>query len=428
MTHEEQLLTDERNAWEEQANKHEAEVNRLREQLTRHAPSQLASQSAMIPPDPFSGEHDEEEGEEDDTQGTLQAVNAEIEGKFKTSLEHAKEILSGTILPACNQVRKSGQATTIMIAGEAFKVTLFAAKAILEDPVFMLGLSLALAIGEVRIQGGEFVWDKGTYAWNTIWDNSLTRLIHVDWLKVDPVPFSLWGELMKRTEGIFKSTVGAKIASALAHNALKCIILTRKAVYGKLQVDDEKGAEELLSIREAIQDMAGGKLALEHGPQIIQIAHHYGIHPALMGPVQQPYGPMPQPQYALEQGQPASSSSMAPFGLNSVRLPPATIEHPNPAQRWTKQARAQHTQAVLDKQKAHQTLQQMRHAAEYQEELGELPTNPHSKAKGKRAVNMAHLDEAATDMSGRGRIGVPSPVLPYNDVSNDHFLNKSPFQ
>ena len=82
MTHEEQLLTDERNAWEEQANRHEAEVNRLREQLTRHAPSQLASQSAMIPPDPFSGEHDEEEGEEDDTQGTLQAVNSEIEGKF----------------------------------------------------------------------------------------------------------------------------------------------------------------------------------------------------------------------------------------------------------------------------------------------------------------------------------------------------------
>ena len=316
-----------------------------------------------------------------------------------------------------------------MIAGEAFRVTLFAAKAILEDPVLMLGLSLALAIGEVRIQGGEFVWDKGTYAWNTIWDNSLTRLIHVDWLKVDPVPFSLWGELMKRTEGIFKSAVGAKIASALAHNALKCIILTRKAVYGKLQVDDEKGAEELLSIREAIQDMAGGKLALEHGPQIIQIAHHYGVHPALMGPM---HGPMPQPQYALEQGQPAlrdqasSSSSVAPFGLNSVRLPPATIEHPNPAQRWTKQARAQHTQAVLDKQKAHQTLQQMRHAAEYQGELGELPANPHSKPKGKPRVNVAHLDEAATDMSGRGRIGVPSPVLPYNDISNDHFLNKYP--
>ena len=148
-----------------------------------------------------------------------------------------------------------------------------------------------------------------------------------------------------------------------------------------------------------------------------------------MGPVQQPYGPMPRPHYALEQGQPASSS-VAPFGLNSVRLPPTTIEHPNPGQRWSRQARAQHTQSVLDTQHAHQTLQQMRHAAEYQAELDELPANPHTQPIGKpgrkRAVNMAHLDEAAADMSGRGRIGVPTPVLPYNDISNDHFLNKYP--
>ena len=29
---------------------------------------------------------------------------------------------------------------------------------------------------------------------------------------------------------------------------------------------------------------------------------------------------------------------------------------------------------------------------------------------------------------GRGLIHVPKPVMPYNDISNDHFLNKSPHQ
>ena len=29
---------------------------------------------------------------------------------------------------------------------------------------------------------------------------------------------------------------------------------------------------------------------------------------------------------------------------------------------------------------------------------------------------------------GRGLIHVPNPVMPYNDISNDHFLNKYPTQ
>ena len=46
------------------------------------------------------------------------------------------------------------------------------------------------------------------------------------------------------------------------------------------------------------------------------------------------------------------------------------------------------------------------------------PPDTHFKRYVQRGVDTEY---------GRGRIGVPSPVLPYNDVSNDHFLNKSPF-
>ena len=33
---------------------------------------------------------------------------------------------------------------------------------------------------------------------------------------------------------------------------------------------------------------------------------------------------------------------------------------------------------------------------------------------------------AVVKKTGRGLIHVPQPVMPYNDISNDHFLNKSP--
>ena len=53
------------------------------------APSQLQSQTAPIPNDPFShpGDHDEEGG---GVLVALQEVSTEIEVKYKTSLEHAK--------------------------------------------------------------------------------------------------------------------------------------------------------------------------------------------------------------------------------------------------------------------------------------------------------------------------------------------------
>ena len=49
--------------------------------------------------------------------------------------------------------------------------------------------------------------------------------------------------------------------------------------------------------------------------------------------------------------------------------------------------------------------------------------------KFKRYVSRGVQDpnEGVTHYAGRGLIGVPTPILPYNDISNDHFLNKSHF-
>ena len=75
-------------------------LQQQQQQALSTAPSQLQSQTAPIPNDPFShpGDHDEEGG---GVLVALQEVSTEIEVKYKTSLEHAKEILSETILPPC---------------------------------------------------------------------------------------------------------------------------------------------------------------------------------------------------------------------------------------------------------------------------------------------------------------------------------------
>ena len=63
----------------------------------------------------------------------------------------------------------------------------------------------------------------------------------------------------------------------------------------------------------------------------------------------------------------------------------------------------------------------------------QTPKNPPPHQPGRapmlpgpsRAQALAAATSKHPPPTGRGRIGVPSPVLPYNDVGNDPYLNKS---
>ena len=63
-----------------------------------------------------------------------------------------------------------------------------------------------------------------------------------------------------------------------------------------------------------------------------------------------------------------------------------------------------------------------------------IKADPFVRAKSKSASKpldtkfKRYVQPGVDTKFGRGLIHVPSPVMPYNDINNDHFMNKYPNQ
>ena len=50
------------------------------------------------------------------------------------------------------------------------------------------------------------------------------------------------------------------------------------------------------------------------------------------------------------------------------------------------------------------------------------------RVQRERRERLEGLASSSSESGGRGLTHVPKPVMPYNDISNDHLFNKSPHQ
>jgi len=372
-------------------------------------PFQAAPSSALV-------SQDEEEAREQ-----LQEIHTEINMKIAHAYENAWTMIKRDIVPACQTIVRSGANGTIYIGGHAIKVSLAVAQFIVKDPYLLLGISLAVAIGEFRYRGGTLVFDLSSGIWNTIVNNRLTQWVHIDWLKIDREPVTLWDAAMRHAENALSGSGYGAMMSGLFRSSLAITKEVRKAVFGALEVNDEKGAQAELGKQAQIENAASTGVPASQVLPIINI----NLGPAPVAP--RAIQDAPRTIQAL-QDQPA-----APFGVNYVRLPPQPIPNPNPAlalqdqpqqklqdqpsqRRWNRAEREEFDQRRRQLQQTERKLQGLRTQAEYEGELSEMPRLP----RGRRVPIIQHEEG-----SGRGRIHVPDPVLPHNDVSNDPYLIKS---
>ena len=54
---------------------------------------------------------------------------------------------------------------------------------------------------------------------------------------------------------------------------------------------------------------------------------------------------------------------------------------------------------------------------------------PFGEPEPQRAIGRGHKKRGGNKSFAplKARIAVPDPIMPYNDINNDHYLNKSPF-
>ena len=125
------------------------------------------------------------------------------------------------ILPVCHKIVESGRASAIYIGGRALDVTVALAQFIVKDPYILLGISLALAVGEFKIRGGEIVWDLSTGVWNSIVNNRLSQMVYLNWLKIETEPTTLWDAVIRRAQHFASGTAGGAVLSGIARSGLK---------------------------------------------------------------------------------------------------------------------------------------------------------------------------------------------------------------
>ena len=239
--------------------------------------------------------------------------------------------------------------------------------------------------------------------------------MHIDWLKIDREPITLWDAAIRHAENALTGTGYGGIMSGIFRSSLTITKEVRKAVFGALKVDDEKGAQALLGKQAEIENAASTGVPASSVLPTININ---------FGPSSSAHEAPRAIQDAQRSTQALQDQPAAPFGVNYVRLPPQLISNPNRALalqdrapgRMTKDWRTRFGHQLKRKQQKEQQLQGLRTQAEFEGELSEMPRLP----RGRRVPIIQHEEE-----SGRGRIHVPDPVLPHNDVANDPYLIKS---
>ena len=206
--------------------------------------------------------------------------------------------------------------------------------------------------------------------------------------------------------------------SGIGHNSLKIIKDVRGGVWGALECDNEAAALKMAALHQALRDLRGPQYAI--APPLVYYGNHEGhVHI----PQHLAIGHAPQ-QHAIGDQASSSSGAVVPYGLNAVQLPktrgrlPQTLAHPNPnhpAARSKAAEAAEYQRLMENPRTAEELLERALHGQKVQRER---------TTRQKKAARAITPPSSSTESGGR--IGVPSPVLPYNDISNDHFLNKYP--
>ena len=403
--------------WKQEAAAQAAQLSRLQEQLSQRAPSRLASQVAPspspgaafeapgaphgLPTDAETSEGDKEGDDEGHEGGDEEHhIQAAIDTQLRDILDGVKENIDNEIVPKCNEVIRTNQEQTIDIGGKAIKVSIELAKMIAGSPYVMMGATLGLIAGDFYMRGERAVV-------STFWN-----VISLGYYGGAPVP--IWKELIGRAAAAFNGgLLGGKVSAIVTYYKSICNDLGLE-VTGALHSPTGKALQQLATVSSNINRHLAGEAEAPSEAELTdaqEIMEHRAVRDR------------PTSSAARR----SSSSSARPHALQDLRPMPRPGSQqpgrrPNPnMQQFDRDVRVRNREQAKRIDLAAHRERELRARAYWQQELGELPP---PTAPRKRVSH--RMSELSREMTGTGRIGIPEPILPYNDISNDHFLNKYP--
>ena len=209
--------------------------------------------------------------------------------------------------------------------------------------------------------------------------------------------------------------------SILGWNLPKIIVQLRTAFMGHIGAADPEGYKSLLEVKKTAEGVANGELPAALSQAVVHVVHSVVHSPTVSPQALQFLHLAAQPQAMALQAGP--TQALAPVAQQPEQFQPFTPSHV---------LQSQQQPALADGPSSSSASPAP--AVVYPTGINPVrhPSQNHPSARQNHGRNKATFEAMMREMQGdgkpnrsRGRIHVPDPVLPHNDVSNDPYLIKS---
>jgi hypothetical protein len=299
---------------------------------------------------------------------TYEEIGEAVGELFKDWAEGTEKLMRESILPALQTIKETGKAGVIQIAGKAIQVSYDVAVFILTDPYVLLGAALFTIGGGAFDKAGQFLDNAQLKAQNKFWGVFGYAPEHAVEV-IDP-----WQRLVYHAHNALAGGMAGAATSAILRPFVNIQKHLAEGARARYSIPAGPGVEKLV---EGVEDISRGTVSEDLVKFMVQVVAKQNSRPRAVAKrytIPAHYPPVPEIAYG----------------------PPLAI------------------QDMTKTQKAHATrVQRMREAEEAR------------KAKQTEMTQRRRRFHLEGEGMGRGRIGVPDPVMPYNDVGNDPYLIKS---
>ena len=344
---------------------------------SRTAPndSPTKQQTAFEPPTakPEKTQQPEEEGEAPSED--LRDLAEDVGEAFKVWAGDVENFIKEYVLPGCKTIKDTGQAGVIHVGGKTIEVAVDVASFILTDPYIILG-GVLFTIG-----GG--VWDKS----GEVMDRLTNAASNTVWGKFGYAPENLVTTIdtWQRLVGLAHYYIAGGMAGAVMSSVMRPWVNIQKHVAeGARARYHIPGAKQLADAAEAAEEInMGGGISEEMVKYMIKAIKDTAV------------------------GAERRSDRSLAIGNDTYKRPNVTYAH-----RGNGPPVPIHTIALDDAVR----IPAARAKAATKKAAMEDP-RIHAQAKA-----TSDRRPAIVKKTGRGLTHVPRPVMPYNDISNDHFF------